>query len=148
MTLRETQQVCVILLFIAAGFAFHFAFNDGLQTESSTPAAVAAPTISKKLERARSLQQAAVRLNRHRFVALKERKAQQARVSQARARAARAFAAAGVPSSRATSAGATSRVSTPRSAPVRSAPAKTSPAPRPASGSGGGSKGGSFDDSG
>src|SRR6185503_9669308 len=64
MTARESMQVYVILAFIAAGFAFHFAFNDGLQTESSSPAAAAAPTVSKKLERARELQQTAVRLNK------------------------------------------------------------------------------------
>jgi hypothetical protein len=144
---RETTQVGVILAFIAAGFAFHFAFNDGLKTESSSPAAAASPTVSKKLEHARSLQQVAIRLNQQRFVALKERKAQRARVTRARARAARAFAAAKTPSPTRTS--SAPRASTPAPAPARSAPAPASPAPKPApSGGGGGSKGGSFDDSG
>jgi hypothetical protein len=151
-TARDSMQVSVILLFIAAGFIFHFAFNDGVQTESSTPATASAPTISKKLERARALQQAAVRLNQQRFVALKERKAQRARVARARARAARAFAAAGVSRSR-SSALARTRSASPvssappqpaRSAPVRSSP---SPSPKPAPSGGGGGKG-SFDDSG
>jgi hypothetical protein len=145
MTLRDSMQVSVILLFIGAGFAFHFAFNDGLQTESSTPAAAAAPTISKKLERARALQKAAVRLNNQRFVALKERTAQRTRVAHARARAARAFAAAGVPQSRAPARTVSSPAPSRRTT-TRSAPAKTSPSPKPAT-SGGGGKG-SFDDSG
>jgi hypothetical protein len=151
---RESIQVYVILAFIGAGFAFHFAFNDGLQTESSTPAAGAAPTISKKLERARSLQQTAIKLNQQRFVALKERKAQHARVTRARARAARAFAAAGVSSSttrastRSSTPSSSQRASTPSPQPTRSAPATTSPSKPATSGGGGGSKGGSFDDSG
>jgi hypothetical protein len=147
MTARESMQVSVILAFIAAGFAFHFAFNDGLKTESSSPAAASAPVISKKLERARVLQQAAIRLNQQRFVALKERKAQRSRVARARARAARAFAAAKSATPSPTSARTTPRTSTP--APTRSSPAPVtrSPAPKPAP-SGGGSKGGSFDDSG
>jgi hypothetical protein len=142
MTARESMQIYVILAFIAAGFAFHFAFNDGLQTESSNPAAASASTISKKLQRARELQQAAVRLNKHRFVALKERRAQRFRVAHARARAARAFAAAGVPSSAART---TTRASSPQ--PARSGAANTGPSPKPGA-TGGGSKGGSFDDSG
>jgi hypothetical protein len=145
-TARETMQVSVILLFIAAGFAFHFAFNDGVETESSTPAAATAPTISKKLERARALQQAAVRLNQQRFVALKERKAQRARVARARARAARAFAAAGVSSRATTRTSSTPRASAPAPQPARSAPVRSSPAPKRAPSGGGG--GGSFDDSG
>jgi hypothetical protein len=147
MTARESMQVYVILAFVAAGFAFHFAFNDGLQTESSSPAAAAAPAITKKLQRARELQQAAFKLNQQRFESLKERKAQRVRVAAARAKAAKAFAAAGVPSSRATTR-STTRASTPAPQPARSAPRKTTPAPKPAATGGGGSKGGSFDDSG
>jgi hypothetical protein len=150
MTARDSMQVSVILAFIAAGFAFHFAFNDGLQTESSSPAAAATPAVSKKLERARELQAAAIRLNKQRFVALKERRAHRARVAQARARAARALAAARRPSpssSPTTTTRSAPRVSAPSPQPARSAPTRSSPSPKPAA-TGGGSNKGSFDDSG
>jgi hypothetical protein len=152
MTGRESMQVSLILLFIAVGFGVHFVFNDGVQTESSTPPAQPSGAISKKLERARSLQQAAVRLNGRRFVAVKERKAQRARVTKARARASRALAAARNTSRRASSTPVSTR-SAPSvpSAPARStpapAPARPSPSPKPAS-KGGGGGGGQFDDSG